>query len=291
VGELEKRTATAVQDSSLGEDRPKKKARNKKKEGSHKATGATFRTDSSSSSGNNSHGVVGAVSKPRASKPKNAQPLPAVQVHPRGIGPVHVPNLNDVLSGRGERNNPGNVQFRALVAQHKEGYRSKKNQKSRIAAQIVYRIRSLTPPGRFLKEDADGLWFDIGDAEAIRKVQQALSHEDAPYIRSGEKKNTWEQSYQELVGFHAIHGHCEIPSRDKKWKALHKWSYRQKQRRAGSSSHHTSPLTQDQIRKLDAIGFDWTIKKRGKTRDEGGPKGSSGGERSAGKNTEPLHSN
>lgn len=41
----------------------------------------------------------------------------------------------------------------------------------------------MDPPGRFLKEDRDtGLWFDIGDAKAIKKTGQAL-REDAPDIR------------------------------------------------------------------------------------------------------------
>ena len=265
-----KRTAAAVQDASLGEDRPKKKARKN----------------------NNSHGVAGAVSKPRASKAKKAQPLPAAQVPPRGIGPVHDPNLNDVLSGRGKRidENPGNVQFREIVAQYKEGYckKTKHLEKARIVAQIVYRIRNMTPPGRFLKEDADGLWFDIGDAEAIQKVGEALGErDDAPYNLGGKKRKTWEQSYQELIGFHAIHGHTNIPQRDK-WKSLYQWTYRQKNRRTGSCSHSKRPLTQDQIRKLDAIGFDWAIQKRGKTRDQGGPDGS-GGDRRGVKNTEPVH--
>ena len=41
----------------------------------------------------------------------------------------------------------------------------------------------MDPPGRFLKEDrGTGLWFDIGDAKAIKKTGQAL-REDAPDIR------------------------------------------------------------------------------------------------------------
>ena len=298
---VNKRTAAAVQDSALGED-PKKKARNKEKEGSHYATGALFRTDNDSSSNsgnnnNNSHGVAGAVSnssnKPRAFEPQKAQPLPTVQVPPRGIGPVHEPNLNDVLSGRGRSTDAGNVQFREIVAQYKEFYCSEKSQKFEgariaaqvVAAQVVYRIRSLTPPGRFLKEDTDGLWFDIGDAKAIKKVQKALSQlrvEKGGIVKGGERapreRNTWEQRYQELIGFHAIHGHFNIPQRDK-WKTLYKWAHRQKHRRAGSYTTDVGrPLTQDQIRKLDAIGFDWTIKKRGRTRERW-PDGSSGGDR------------
>lgn len=54
-----------------------------------------------------------------------------------------------------------------------------------MAAEIVRSIRSMNPPGRFLREDANGLWFDVGDARAIRKTGQAL-REAAPAIREGD---------------------------------------------------------------------------------------------------------
>ena len=117
-----------------------------------------------------------------------AQPRPVLNVPPRGIGPISDPNENDVLSGRGGRINshPGNVRFRDIIANKKKEYlapTTKKLEKAHIAAAIVNDIRHMTPPGRFLKEDADtGLWWDIGDAKAIKKTGQAL-REDAPDIR------------------------------------------------------------------------------------------------------------
>ena len=164
-------------------------------------------------------------------KKSKAQPRPAVQVPPRGIGPVTEPNQNDVLCGRGGRcvvgccclvvctvrfcflcgstdgltffSNPtlspptqyslyrinsheGNVQFRDIVADTKKDYlakSTKKLEKAHIAAGVVQQIRQMEPSGRFLKEDGDtGMWWDIGDAKAIKKVGQAL-REDAPEIR------------------------------------------------------------------------------------------------------------
>jgi hypothetical protein len=96
--------------------------------------------------------------------------------------------VNDVLCGRGGRINShtGNIQFREIIASLKKDYlakTTKKLEKAHIAAKIIYDIRSMEPPGRFLKEDRDtGLWFDIGDAKAIKKAGQAL-REDAPDIR------------------------------------------------------------------------------------------------------------
>lgn len=117
-----------------------------------------------------------------------AQPRPALNVPPRGIGPIVDPNINDVLCGRGGRINShaGNVQFRDVIQSRKKEYlapSTKKLEKAHIAAAIVNDIRGMDPPGRFLKEDRDtGLWFDIGDAKAIKKTGQAL-REDAPDIR------------------------------------------------------------------------------------------------------------
>merc|ERR1712086_517336 len=75
---------------------------------------------------------------------------------------------------------------------------TKKLEKAHIAAGIVSGIRTMDPAGRFLKEDkGTGMWFDIGDAKAIKKTGQAL-REDAPDIRpavdggtvlSGDEKN------------------------------------------------------------------------------------------------------
>eukprot|EP00542_Grammatophora_oceanica_P003635 CAMPEP_0194068710 /NCGR_PEP_ID=MMETSP0009_2-20130614/87242_1 /TAXON_ID=210454 /ORGANISM="Grammatophora oceanica, Strain CCMP 410" /LENGTH=585 /DNA_ID=CAMNT_0038721833 /DNA_START=148 /DNA_END=1905 /DNA_ORIENTATION=- len=121
-------------------------------------------------------------------KKSTAQPRPKLHIAPRGIGPIADPNKNDVLSGRGGRINAheGNVQFRDVVNGHKKVYlakTTKKLEKAHIAAKIVEQIRTMDPPGRFLKEDSGtGLWWDIGDAKAIKKVGQAL-REDAQEVR------------------------------------------------------------------------------------------------------------
>lgn len=118
-----------------------------------------------------------------------AQPRPQLHVPPRGIGPIAEPNENDVLCGRGGRINShaGNIKFRDVINARKKEYlapTTKKLEKAHIAAAIVNDIRGMDPPGRFLKEERDtGMWYDIGDAKAIKKTGQAL-REDAPDIRS-----------------------------------------------------------------------------------------------------------
>lgn len=136
-------------------------------------------------------------------KKSTAQPRPKLHVPPRGIGPVQDLNRNDVLCGRGGRINAheGNVQFRDIIAANKKHYlakTTKKLEKAHIAAALVELVRGMNPPGRFLKEDADsGLWFDIGDAKAIKKAGQAL-REDAPDIRDGDSDD--EESPTKAVG-------------------------------------------------------------------------------------------
>jgi hypothetical protein len=102
-------------------------------------------------------------------------------------------NENDVLAGRGGRINAhiGNVQFRDMVAARKKEYlakSTKKLEKAHIAAEVVRIIRNMTPSGRFLKADPDGLWYDIGDQKAIKKVGQAL-REDAPDVRDSDDED------------------------------------------------------------------------------------------------------
>lgn len=95
-------------------------------------------------------------------------------------GPIQDPSINDVLSGRGGRINshPGNVQFRQLVNQYKHVYLSKqtkKLEKVNVADKIVKTIRSMNPPGRFLKEDTKTqMWMEIGDQKARKKAGQAM---------------------------------------------------------------------------------------------------------------------
>lgn len=112
-------------------------------------------------------------------KPSLQAPRPKVTIQPRGIGPIFEPNENDVLCGRGGLINSrsGNVAFRDIISTKKNMYLSpttKNADKAHIAASVVAAIRQMNPPGRFLKKDSDGFWYDIGDGRAISKCQQGL---------------------------------------------------------------------------------------------------------------------
>mmetsp|Transcript_10850 Transcript_10850/g.24268 ORF Transcript_10850/g.24268 Transcript_10850/m.24268 type:complete len:595 (+) Transcript_10850:38-1822(+) len=98
---------------------------------------------------------------------------------------IVTPHEHDVLSGRGNFVNyhTGNEHFRALVKKHKIAYVAcPKPEKGRFALLIVDEIRSLNPPGRFLRQDASTkLWSDVGDKKSVDKTRQAL-REGAPEL-------------------------------------------------------------------------------------------------------------
>ena len=97
-------------------------------------------------------------------------------VLPRSIGPIEEPSSNDVLCGRGGDVNGhiGNLRMRGFGVDVRDVYKqAKKSQKRKIAARIVQKVQSVG--GRFLKRDKDtGLWWEVGDEQAITKVSQAL---------------------------------------------------------------------------------------------------------------------
>jgi hypothetical protein len=90
---------------------------------------------------------------------------------------VDNPNNNDILLGRGGYNNKfvGNEQLREFAMEYVTEYLdSTKSKKTRLAKALVNRIRSLDPPGRFLKKLDNGQWMDIGDDLARDKASQVL---------------------------------------------------------------------------------------------------------------------
>jgi len=84
------------------------------------------------------------------------------------------PNGSDVLGGRGNGSNmhPGNIKFRALVANHRETYIvASYSEKKFIIAQVVEKIRKGN--GRFLKKKNDD-WYIMDEKDATKKTSQAL---------------------------------------------------------------------------------------------------------------------
>ncbi|KAL7481489.1 hypothetical protein ACHAW6_007190 [Cyclotella cf. meneghiniana] len=98
---------------------------------------------------------------------------------------ITTPNANDVLSGRGNLANrhPGNEHFRSLTSSHVIFSVHKAKPRKAMYSKLIYdEIRSLDPPGRFIKQDPNTkLWNDIGKKAALAKTRQAL-REGAPEL-------------------------------------------------------------------------------------------------------------
>lgn len=85
------------------------------------------------------------------------------------------PNNSDVLCGSGKAvmNHPGNIDFRRMVKtmvtcfSDAQGY-----MKTQVSDSIVQSIEG--SGGRFLKQNAEGVWCPISHAEAVEKTSQAL---------------------------------------------------------------------------------------------------------------------
>lgn len=106
----------------------------------------------------------------------------------------YTPTDFDVCSGRGKKNwnLPGNVYFRNLIQANVQRYidAPAKSDKTEVVNSLVREIRE--QGGLFLKQDAFGCWYDIGDALARDKVGHSLRDQV-----TGIKKQAREAAQQE----------------------------------------------------------------------------------------------
>ena len=127
------------------------------------------------------------------------QKMLSTGVNGKAVVRIRTPQANDVLCGRGGgiNSHPGNKAFRTWVHERKESYNlaSNKHEKAKVSVEVIERVKSQNPPGRFLarEENANfgsggmpgvtGYWIEIDLNKAIAKTSQAL-REGAPKIRA-----------------------------------------------------------------------------------------------------------
>ncbi|GAX25189.1 hypothetical protein FisN_16Hu027 [Fistulifera solaris] len=116
-----------------------------------------------------------------APQPAEQDPHPAPQSAKRWndypLKDITEPHEHDVLCGRGghSNNHKGNKNFREMVEGFKKEYIGLiKMDKTKLAEYIVDAWRDQDPPGRFLKKDEAGKWYEVGDDIARGKTSQAL---------------------------------------------------------------------------------------------------------------------
>jgi hypothetical protein len=87
---------------------------------------------------------------------------------------VHSPHIHDVLLGRGNgvSHFPGNLVFRDFCWSVRKDYnKAIRNEKGRVAAQVIDLVKQRKPPGRFL-ELADGYYTEVPYDRVKEKIQQ-----------------------------------------------------------------------------------------------------------------------
>jgi len=86
--------------------------------------------------------------------------------------------VNDIICGNGKtyRKTPGNEMYHILVRTFVDEYARQASRigKTLITKSIVEAIRMAQPPGRFLKKEKDGFFYEIGDSKAWVKTAQLL---------------------------------------------------------------------------------------------------------------------
>jgi len=141
------------------------------------------------------------VSLLRPAKP--SEPLP----------PDFEPGPKDVCSGRGKRNwnHAGNIAFRNLIQSNVEEYMTapNKNEKTAIVCTIVDHMRR--EGCRFLQQNKQGLWFDIGDAKARDKVGHSL-RDQVTAINRGQAQLPSKQQPPEPASFQQQQQHMQMPA-------------------------------------------------------------------------------
>ena len=123
------------------------------------------------------------------------------------------PGPDDVICGRGKKcyNHIGNERFRRRVLTFLEEYSRAKSKldKSGVLSKVVYEVRQNSPKGGFVKQDANGVWFEVGDFLAREKTSQAFrdalhdryksSNLSKKKRRQEEQAKSHQQSYSRTV--------------------------------------------------------------------------------------------
>ena len=86
--------------------------------------------------------------------------------------------------------------------------------------------------------------------------QWSASHLSA----SNHKSDLWNQRCEELVKYKEEHGDCLVPYSCERNKQLGWWVGTQRKQHRRLQQGKRSQLTKDRIAKLDAIGFQWTVR-------------------------------
>ena len=84
---------------------------------------------------------------------------------------------------------------------------------------------------------------------------------DASHLSSNQpKSDLWERRCEQLVEHKEEHGDCNVPKTYEPNRPLGTWVGTQRQRRRRLQQGKKSNMTEDRTAKLEAIGFEWTVR-------------------------------
>ena len=135
----------------------------------------------------------------------------------------------------------------------------------RAAKQYYKKFGNLEVPSRYITEDGVSLgnwissirrWYSLGVHQKYLKSSRIKQLEDIGMIWNA-LDHFWEQNYQLAKEYYEQHGNLDVPMdyKTKDGTLLGSWIGRQRKLRKGIGKG--TPLTEDQINKLDSIGMDW----------------------------------
>ena len=72
-------------------------------------------------------------------------------------------------------------------------------------------------------------------------------------------KPTWEKHYGDLVQYHAIHNHSNVPTKYPENPALGRWVSTQRSEHLKLHNNQKSHMTPEKMDRLEALGFCWSL--------------------------------
>jgi len=108
---------------------------------------------------------------------------------------------------------------------------------------------------RYLKE---GKSLSMTD-ERIRKLE-GIGFEWSLRPELSRRQVQWEQRFAELKQYKEIHQHCNVPGAWKENRLVGKWVAKQRTDYRLLKEGKSSRMTDERIRKLEGIGFEWSLR-------------------------------
>eukprot|EP00978_Attheya_sp_CCMP212_P027485 scaffold92064_cov55-Attheya_sp.AAC.5 len=131
-------------------------------------------------------------------------------------------------------------------------------------------------PNRYLADKELGTW--VSTQRRQHHKQSILPHRYEKlqaigfvWVTSDPRRVPWELRYAELVHFHKEHGHCMVPMANHDNPQLSTWVSMQRQHYKKLKEGQPSNLTEDQVRKLQSLGFVWKLPRGGLRRTKKTP--------------------